>query len=730
MLVQGSVQKVVYENNNFAIKSFIASDAVRLPNGSFTRFFKIKGMYLPTSYLDVELEGDFDAKPFVSKSGQKYFTFKVETSTEVKKEEEICIIKYLNSLNGVGKTLARRIYERFGNKTFEILDEDIYKLREIDGIGDKTLSVISSDYLSRGVARKLYAYLYKFNVPNGKIEKIYRRYRGTAYEKVSTAPYSLYMQNMITFGVAEKIAKGNNLNNLSNERIQASIVEALKKAESCGHTYLTWRDILEESEKLLEVIGKSDHTRREVAKMIRSNAKLLIGTYIAVKKIEDETLFYRKETYVAETEAAENIKRLASDVTTIDYTDDILEAEEKLNIHLSDEQRSAVQTAMNSSISIVTGGPGTGKTSFQKVLYSVFKKHSDKPIVLAAPTGRAATRMTQSSGLPARTIHQMLHLVVTEDDSWGEPEPIEAGLVVIDEMSMVDITIAYKLFMSIQQGTRVVCVGDAFQLPSVGCGEVLQDMIRSNVIPVTLFTKVFRQQDGSIIAANAAEINKGGQNLEYGPAFELVKKTKSDDIKDEVLDQYRKALKDYGPDETTILTPYRRTTVTGVNELNPLLKQIYNPFPSVVTRYNKIDKTDIYKGDKVMFTKNAYVNNILLSNGDIGYVTDIVVEDNIQKVEIDFKDGRIVTLIGDDVKHLVPAFATTVHKSQGSEYKCCIIVIDPKHSILLKRNLVYTAITRSKEKVILVGDEQAFYQSILLEDTGTRKTMLKYYLEQ
>lgn len=728
MIVSGSVTRTIYIKDTFSIRSFRADKTVELPNGRTTRLFKIKGNYLPSSFLSIKIEGDFDSKPYVGKNGSKSFTFNVEACEEVKIADEENILKYLCTLSGVGPVLAQKIYDKFGDDTFEALDEDVERLLTVDGIGQQRFQVISRDYLSRGKAKELYAYLAPYGLPNRNIERLYRKYGADCLKKLKEHPHALCLQGLLWFDTAEKIAKTNNLDSLSDERVQAVIVEALKIAEGNGHTYLEWRDLIEEAEKMLEVAHRSGFSRRKVAEQIRDNAKFLLGTHLESDNIEGKALIYRQITYKAETEAAEHIKRLASDPTETDYMEDILDAESKLNITLSDEQRSAVQKAMNSSLSIVTGGPGTGKTSFQKVLFDVFRRYSNKEIALAAPTGRAATRMMQASGLPAKTIHQMLHLIVSDEPVQSNPKPIEAGLVVIDEMSMIDIYTANSLFSAIKPGTKVVCVGDAFQLPSVGCGEVLQDLIKSKVVPVTFFTKVFRQQDGSLIAANAAEINKGKKDLEYGAAFEFIERSKSEEILKEALDQYKAALRQYGPDETTILTPYRRKTVTGVNEMNPLLRDICNPLPEKTSRTNKVDGQDLYVGDKVMFVKNTMINDTILSNGDIGYITSISLIDNIQCVKVDFKDGRIVPLVGDELKHLRSAYATTVHKSQGSEYKCCIIIVDPKHSILLKRNLIYTAITRAKEKVILIGDKEALYESIMLLDTGTRKTKLRYRL--
>ena len=731
MEITGAISRTLYANDNFSVRIFRTKDAVELPNGNFTHTFSIKGNFIPNAYLDVKLEGEFDSKPYISKDGRKSFTFNVENCEEIKEKTELGLLRYLTSLKGVGIALARNIFKEFGLKTFDILDSDIENLKKVKGIGEKNYKIIAQDYLSRGSAKKLYVFLYQYHVQNSKIQKIYERYKQNAIDEITKNPYAFYLSGLLSFDTADRIGKEYGIDRLSNERIGASIVEALKRAELSGHTHLDWKSTMYETERLLEVLDRSFESRKRIALKIRDNAHKMIGTYLLSDKIDGNALIYRKTTAEAERGAAAGIKKLLSaDTEEVDYMPDIIEAENALGIRLSDEQRSAVMSALNHSVSIVTGGPDTGKTSFQQVLLYVFTKYNDTPIVMGAPTGRAARRMTESSGEPARTLHQILHLIPTDDGDMDDmkPKPINAGLIIVDEMSMVDIFLADKLFSAITPGTKIVCVGDVCQLPSVGCGEVLSDMIRSGVVPVTLFTKVFRQEAGSIIAANAADINKGNYDIEYGAAFEFFERKTSAEIAKETMIQYKKALDEYGIDETTILTPYRKSTETGVNGLNPNLKGLYNPYPEKKSASNKVDGIEIYKGDKVMFTKNLDVGGTMLSNGDIGYITDIKVIDNIQNVTLDFKDGRVVTLMGDELKNLVQAYATTVHKSQGSEYKCCIIIVDPKHSILLRRNLIYTAITRAKKKVILIGDHEAFVQSVLTEDTNTRNTNLCHYL--
>lgn len=735
MELTGQITKTVYQNGNFSIRSFKSFDSVELPNGKYTKSFKIKGSFVPNALVDLVIKGEFDKKPFLDKTGRASYTFNVESSEEAKIAEQESILKYLCSLRGVGVQLAKRIYDKFGNDTFNKLDNDIELLKEVDGIGSRKYELIKNDYLSRGTAKELYVFLYQFHVSNRSIDRIFLKYGANAKDVIGKNPYMFYLQGLISYDVANRIAKGNNLDMLSDERIQASIVEALKRTELEGNTYLTWVDLMYASLNLLDASNRTYDSKKKIFEKIRENAKVLLGVEIAVRDIDDKKIFYRSKTIEAEEGIAIEIHRLLdNNKEAVNYDADIEEAEKTLGISLSEEQKDAVRQGLNSSISIVTGGPGTGKTSFQQVLLYVFRKRFKGNIVLGAPTGRAARRMTESSGMDAKTVHQILGLVADDDEVFVDhgTGAIDAGLVIIDEMSMIDTFLAYKLFKSIKETTKLICVGDVFQLPSVGCGAVLKDLIDSEVIPVTRFTKVFRQAEGSIIASNAAEINKGNTNLKYGSSFVFIQKDSSEEIVEQVKELYADALKEYGPDQTTVLTPYRRSTKTGVNELNPVLKALYNPYPEKIDKTNKIDSMEIYLNDKVMFTKNLAIEQgkktISLSNGDIGYVIRIKIKDNVQVVTIDFQDGRVVDLMDDELRHLVLAYATTIHKSQGSEYKCCIIIVDPKHSILLQRAIIYTAITRSKETCYLVGDLKATEEAIKTPSTTLRSTKLKYAL--
>lgn len=677
MKLCGNTTYTIFENNNFSIKTFKSMGSVTLPNGRATRNITIKGYFIPDSPIDLVLEGDFDLKPHVNEKGKKSYSFNVTSCKELKIPEQETIIKYLSSIKGIGDKLAKRIYKKFGDDTFEVLDNNIEELKNISGVGKKKYEIISRDYLSRGAARELFIYLTQFHVSNRRIEKIFNIHKIDALDKVHNHPYSLYLLNLLSFETADRIAKVNGHDLLSEERVQAAIIHALRNAESEGNTYVERKELLTNTAKILDVKCKSVEVYKKVCILVQDNIKKLDGVQVKILDCSGNILIQRLVTYKAEHGAESKAKLLLEKATSKpkDYSEDIKEAEKELGIKLSDEQKIAVEKAMNSNISIVTGGPGTGKTSFQKVLFYVFKRHFEQSqITLAAPTGRAARRMTEASGLIARTLHQTLGLMYDElnDIDNDNPEQISPGLLVVDEMSMIDIFLFSKLMKALTPATKAVFVGDVYQLPSVGCGAVLKDLIDSGKIPVTKFTKVFRQKAGSIIAVNAASINNGKTELEYGKEFYFLEENNSNKIQKYAYATYEKALNVFGVDETAVLTPFRKSTETGVNMLNPVLKNAYNPYPEKNTNFNKLTNDEIYLNDKVMYTRNTSVTDedsgedVLLTNGDIGYVSKIIIEDNVQIAIVDFDDDRRVRIMGDDLKNLVPAYSTTVHSATCS----------------------------------------------------------------
>ena len=375
---------------------------------------------------------------------------------------------------------------------------------------------------------------------------------------------------------------------------------------------------------------------------------------------------------------------------------------------------------------LLVGSPGTGKTLIQRFLLDIYRrKNRGAKIICCAPTGRAARRMEQSTGFPATTIHKALGLLAGEDGDYCEPEMLDADLIVVDEVSMMDIYLANHLFRSVPHGSQLVLIGDADQLPSVGPGAVLSEIIACGAVPVVRLDRIFRQSYGSRIAANAKLIRHGNLSLEYGEDFQFYDSCDMSASAQQIETLYLQETARYGVDNVALLTPYRQKTETGVNALNERLREKLNPQdgkkPEVAYRKR------IYRlGDKVMQIKNCED----ISNGDIGYITSVTRDDTDSVLTVDFGDGRIAEYDGSDLEMLDLAYASTIHKSQGSEYKSVIINLQCAHAVMLVRPLVYTAITRAKERVLIVGERRALCIAIKRTDTEQRGTMLSARIKE
>ena len=369
---------------------------------------------------------------------------------------------------------------------------------------------------------------------------------------------------------------------------------------------------------------------------------------------------------------------------------------------------------------MITGGPGTGKTLIQRAILDIYTKNYSGAIIrCCAPTGRAARRMSQSTGRGACTIHRLLCLSSDDDGNLSDSKEVDGDLVVVDEISMLDVHLAVRLFKSIKDGAQLILIGDADQLPSVGPGAVLSEIIASGAVPCVRLDKVFRQSSDSRIAVNAKLIRHGNLNLEYGDDFRIIESKNLDISANRIVDLYLEEVEKYGLDNVVLLTPLRKRTKTCVNDLNALIQAEINP-PKRGKREAKVGTKIFREGDKVMQTKNHEEVN----NGDIGYVKQVYLNGTETTVEVDFGDGRVKLYEGEDLNMLDLGYASTVHKSQGSEYSSVIISLQMAHSIMLTRPSIYTAVTRGKSKVIIVGERQALCVSIKKLSTEKRATCL------
>jgi exodeoxyribonuclease V alpha subunit len=503
------------------------------------------------------------------------------------------------------------------------------------------------------------------------------------------------------------------LNPLSPERISAGIMYKLKEAENRGHLCLENHVLINECIALLNTEGLTEYLAACQAYRLLQNKELT-----AYKGYS-----YRDETVRAEQAVADKTRELISCGGTshkLNLDAAIDDEQRKLGITLVPEQRQAVKIALSSSLCIISGGPGTGKTLIQSVFLKIYSETNPKAkIVCCAPTGRADRRMEQCTGHPASTIHKALGLSAGDEGEYGEPDMLDASLVLVDEVSMLDIYLAKNLLKALPPGCKLILVGDADQLPSVGPGAVLSELIACGRIPVVKLDHVFRQDSGSLIATNAKRIRHGDSSLEYGGDFTLYESSELEQSADIIERLYLDEAGRIGVDNVALLTPFRKKTETGVNALNERLRDKLNP-PNPVKPQCSFGRRVFRLGDKVMQIKNKKDIN----NGDIGYITGISSNDGDTAVRVDFGDGRLVEYDTQELDLLELAYACTVHKSQGCEYQSVIVNLQTQHYIMLKRPLLYTAITRAKQRVIIVGERKALHIAVHKTDAEKRNTML------
>ncbi|MDO4286405.1 MAG: ATP-dependent RecD-like DNA helicase [Eubacteriales bacterium] len=716
-------EKIIYppdvtkvDASSYVIALYRPCEKIRDTAGNAVTQVKAVGYCLP---LGKKLR--YDMQGHWSKNPKHGIQFEVESYNEVIIPTKEGIIAYLASgqIKGIGPKLAERIYDAFGTQTMEVLDKEPEQLLSISGISEGKLEKIRDSYLANRGARDVVAFLAPHGITPNRAVRLYREYGDQTMDIVRNHPYQLCEIAGIGFTTADKIAMSMGFDKLSPERVDEGILYTLADAEGKGHLCMQKRAFLKACLKVL-------NTPQLTEQMVGNRATRLI--------YDGRLVMYRDQVYRAKTaEAEESLAKAicyqmkhqkAYAYGNLDAELD--QEEQKLKIRFAPEQREAVKMALTHGLCIITGGPGTGKTMIQKALLDIYhRKHPGDEIICCAPTGRAARRMEQSTGYPASTVHKALGLVADEDDACGGPDMLEADLVLVDEVSMLDIFLAGHLFDSVKYGAKVILVGDADQLPSVGPGAVLSEMIASGCIPVVRLDKVYRQDAGSRIASNAKLIRHGNHALEYGDDFQLIESSNLEQSAEIIEKLYLQETAAYGVDNVALLTPYRQKTETGVNALNLRLRELVNP-PSPAKKEAVLGKRIFRSGDKVMQTKNHEEVN----NGDVGYITGVSRYGNDTAVNIDFGDGRTLEYDSSELDMLDLGYASTIHKSQGSEYQSVIINLQCAHSIMLTRPLIYTAITRGKTKVIIVGERRALSIAIKRTDTEKRGTQLAIRIQE
>lgn len=650
------------------------------------------------------------------------------------------ILAFLSSgvITGVGEKMAKKIVDKFGIRTLEVIQNSPQELLSIGGIGPKKLAPIIESYNENMGVKNIIVSLSPYGISPKLSMKIYRKYGSKSLEIIESNPYRLIEDIVgIGFKIADDIASKTGIEKNSKYRIEQGIMHILKEAINDGHTFLPEDKLLDTS---IELLGVPEDLIEEHI------YNLAIERKIVVEKYGDYHIIYLAKYHKAEIDVCNNLISLAYENhrdLKIDINEEIEAFEERENIYLANAQKQAVRAAFENGVMVLTGGPGTGKTTTINAIIKLFRINGQK-VVLAAPTGRAAKRMTETTGKKAKTIHRLLEMAFDVDDrlifTKNEDEPVDADVIIIDEASMIDIFLMDNLLKAMSNKTRLILVGDADQLPSVGAGNVLGDIISSGAITVISLTEIFRQAQKSDIIMNAHRINQGEdiKANSKGTDFYFINRDSESGILGEIkslvggrLSSFYKcdSLKDI-----QVLSPMRKGIV-GVTNMNIELQKILNP---VRNEWLEVElmKRVFRVGDKVMQIKNNYSrpwedeksieNGEGIYNGDIGYIYHIDKQNKL--IYIVFDEYKIFKYKYDELDEIEHCFCTTVHKSQGSEFPVVIIPMTWGPPMLLSRNLIYTAVTRAKKLVIIVGMKKYLDRMIENDINNDRYSNLGYKL--
>ncbi len=666
---------------------------------------------------------------------------KVEAAEEMLPESPGGMEKYLSSgvISGIGPVTAKRIIKAFGSQTFEVMDNQIDRLQEVEGIGVKKLAIIKDSYLKSREVRNIMVFLQSYGVTASQCMKIYYRYGQNSIALVSENPYIL-SEDIPTFGfkTADKIAENLGIDKDSPFRIQSGIKYVVNNFSGLGNTCIPLKKLTEEAFSMLEVSED---------KVVENIKTLILKDSLVSEELAEGNFIFAPPYYQCELSITKRI--LAMTQARVKHLtvklDDFLEKYERENaILLHGKQKAAIKGIEQSGLVIITGGPGTGKTTIIKCILALMKTSGLK-VLMAAPTGRAAKRMTETTGEVSKTIHRLLDIGVADDgEEFGGDAVLECDCVIIDEASMVDVVLMNNLMNAIKPGTRLIMVGDVDQLPSVGPGKVLGDIIHSGTANVIQLEMIYRQGSESMIASNAHRINHGENPVLNGREsdFFFIGAGDAQSAQASIVELVTKRLPEFNKTwdpvkDIQILSPMRKGDL-GIYRLNELLREVLNPVSGSRKTF-----TPFQVGDKVMQTRNNYNLKSRLTlqrddhsfeaetgvfNGDIGYVRAIDDEDEL--VTVCFDDERYVDYTPMDLDDLELAYAVTIHKSQGSEFRVVIMPLYMGPPLLMNRNLLYTAVTRARELVVLVGDLRALHFMIKNNRSFERYTSLGYRLKK
>ena len=696
-----------------------------------------------TQGASIEAEGSFIQHPVYGKQ------FQAVRLTEKMPEDAMAMERYLGSgaIKGIGAALAGRIVRHFGSDTLRIVEEEPERLAEIKGISEKKAHEIAIQIAEKSEMRKVMMFLQKYGISLNLGARIYQKYGDSVYSVLQENPYRLADDiSGVGFKIADEIAYRIGIHTDSDYRIKSGLSYTLLQAGGEGHVYLPKEELFKRAEQLLGV---------DVSYMEKHLVDLSMERKIIQKEEKGQVLVYPAQYYYLELNTARMLRELDIDCPEDEERVErrISQIQKETGTVLDEMQEKAVKEAAGHGLLVLTGGPGTGKTTTINAIIRFFESEGAE-LRLAAPTGRAAKRMTEATGYEAQTIHRMLELTgMPEDDREGQPvhfernaeNPLEADVIIIDEMSMVDIHLMHSLLMAVTAGTRLILVGDENQLPSVGPGNVLRDIIRSGQFPVVELKKIFRQASESDIVVNAHKINRGEQVEINNKSrdFFFLKRYDADIIIRVVIALIQEKLPKYveaKPFEIQVLTPMRKGLL-GVERLNQILQRYLNP-PDPSKKEKEIGQGLFREGDKVMQIRNNYQlewevrgrygipvdKGVGVFNGDTGIIR--MINEFAELAEVEFEDGRYAQYTFKQLDELELAYAVTIHKSQGSEYPAVIIPILSGPRMLMNRNLLYTAVTRARKCVTVVGSEETFREMINNEKQQRRYSSLDRRIQE
>ncbi len=705
----GTVKRIKYRNeeNGYSIFHFTLDNDTLFPDVQIVTgtYFKLD----ENEYL--KIHGDYVINP---KYGKQFSTDHYESCLPSRTD---MLEKYLGMgmIKGIGAVRAKNIIERFGEDTMDVLENHPERLAEVNGIGKRLAELIGKRMKEKGEMQEILFKLGNYGITPALGIKIYRKYRGSTFHVIQTNPYKMIEDvRGIGFETADKIALSNGVHKESPYRIQSGITYALEKGCAFGNVYMPKDILIKEAGKNLDI--REESVKKQLCEMI-------IHRNIIE---EDSDRIYTKDLFFAEKNAAEDMQRIARNKKKRKVSEDIMK---KLGGKLDEVQMSAVRTAARSNFMVLTGGPGVGKTTTTNLIIKYFEKEKKK-VLLAAPTGRAAKRMKEATGKEAKTIHRLLEVTGGEGGvkfERNKENPLNADVIIIDETSMMDIQLARALFEAIPTGAQVILVGDRNQLPSVGPGNVLADIIASGICPVVELKKIYRQAEGSHIISNAHCILNQQQLYLTNRSKDFFFKEcdEPEKIREMLLHYVADSLPAFtGEKDIQVLAPVRGRYL-GVNELNISLQERLNP-----AHNNKLQVKGFRVGDKVIQIVNDYNRERQkgnkkekgVFNGDTGRVSRIDPEN--EYVYVTFEDGWISRYEFDELDNLNLAYALTIHKSQGSEYPVVVMPVYDYIPMLTTMNLLYTGVTRAKKCILLIGSKKKMYQIIKNINATKRYTTL------